>query len=270
MRICKATLLILIVVTAFAAVAAAQAKGKTNKRPAGKAATVKTPAPTPEPTPEAEPAAKRNERPNDSGIPPKPASPASDSIKFCYIFTRPGFTYSRVVVEHDESGKGQISFQKTSFDGPIVDPIELSAVTMKNLTEAIIALNFLDSEENYQHARDYSHMGNVEFSMKKAGRERTALFNWTENKNAKILMDEYRRISNEYTWRFEIDLARQNQPLLTPGLMESLGSYIDRKEISDQAHLVPFLTELSTDERLPLMARNRATRIIKAIEKAKK
>ena len=31
-------------------------------------------------------------------------------------------------------------------------------------------------------------------------------------------MDEYRRISNEYTWRFEI-AARENQPLQTPGLM---------------------------------------------------
>ena len=52
--------------------------------------------------------------------------------------------------------------------------------------------------------------------------------------------------------------------------MESIHSYLDRKEISDPAHLVPFLTQLSTDERLPLMARNRATKIIKAIEKPKK
>ena len=26
-------------------------------------------------------------------------------------------------------------------------------------------------------------------------------------------MDEYRRIANEYTWKFEIDVVRQNQPL---------------------------------------------------------
>lgn len=258
----------IVALTAFAATPSAQTpKGKTNKRPTVKAT---TPAPTPEATPEPVPT-KRNERPGDiaPAATPTPKVQSSGPI-YSYIFTRPGFTYSRVAVEHDDAGKGKISFQKSSFDEPIVDPIELSAVTMKNLTEALAGLNYLDSTEEYQHIRDYSHMGNVEFTLKSGVRERTTRFNWTENKIAKALMDEYRRISNEYTWRFEIDLARQNQPLMTPGLMESIDSYIDRKEISDPTNLVPFLTQLSTDERLPLMARNRATKIIKAIEKAAK
>ncbi len=255
----------IVALTAFAAFSSAQTKGKTNKRP-----TTPSPSPTPQPTPEPEPP-KRNGRPD-----PKPsATPApkvqSSGPHYSYVFTRPGFTYSRIVVEHDESGKGQISFQKTSFDEAIVDPISLSETTMKHITEALAEMNFLDSTDEYQFpGRDYSHMGNVEFTLKNSGRTRTTRYNWTENKNAKILMDEYRRISNEYTWRFEIDLARQNQPLLTPGLMESIHSYIDRKEISDPLHLVPFLTELSHDERLPLMARNRAAKIIKEVEKIKK
>ena len=243
-------------------------KGKTNKRPMVKA-TTPTPAPTPKATPDPEPP-KRNERPGDATPTPKPKAPSAGP-HYSYVFTRPGFTYSRVTVEHDDAGKGKISFQKSSFDEPIVDPIDLSVTTMKNLTEPLAALNYLDSADYYQFpGRDYSHMGNVEFTLKNAGRERTTRFNWTENKNAKVLMDEYRRISNEYTWRFEIDLARQNQPLLTPGLMETIDSYIDRKEISDPMNLVPFLTELSTDERLPLMARNRAIKVIKQIEKAAK
>ena len=83
-------------------------------------------------------------------------------------------------------------------------------------------------------------------------------------------MDEYRRISNEYTWKFEITIARQNQPLQTPSLMESIDSYLSRGEITDPPHLLPFLEELSNDERLPLIARNRATKLIKQIEKPKK
>ncbi len=257
----------IVAVTAFAATSTAQAKGKTNKRPTAPST---TPAPTPQPTPEPEPS-KRNGRPDAKPIATPTQKAQSTGPQYSYIFTRPGFTYSRIAIEHDESGKGQISFQKTSFDEAIIDPVSLSATTMKAITEALAEMNFLDSTDDYQFpGRDYSHMGNVEFTLKNAGRTRTARYNWTENKNAKILMDEYRRISNEYTWRFEIDLARQNQPLLTPGLMESLGSYIDRKEISDPVHLLPFLTELSHDERLPLMARNRATKIIKAIEKVKK
>lgn len=259
----------IVALTAFAAFSFAQTKGKTNKRPTVKVTTAAAPAPTPQPTPEPDPP-KRNERPGDAALTPTPKVQTSGPV-YSYTFTRPGFTYSRIAIEHDESGKGQISFQKTSFDEAIVDPISLSATTMKHITEALAEMNFLDSTDEYQFlGRDYSHMGNLEFTLKNAGRARTTRYNWTENKNAKILMDEYRRISNEYTWRFEIDLARQNQPLLTPGLMESLGSYIDRKEISDPLHLVPFLTELSNDERLPLMARNRATKIIKAVEKIKK
>ena len=83
-------------------------------------------------------------------------------------------------------------------------------------------------------------------------------------------MDEYRRISNEFIWKLEITTARVNQPLLTPGMMDTIDNYIGRDEISDPEHLLPFLTELSTDERLPLMGRNRALKLIKQIEKKKK
>ncbi len=263
--------MLIVAMTAFAAVIGAQTtKGKTNKRPTVKVTPPSTPAPTPQATPDPEPP-KRNERPGEVTTAPTPTPKGQSSgPHYSYVFTRPGFTYSRVTVEHDSAGKGKISFQKSSFDEPIVDPIDLSPTTMKNLTEALAALNYLDSTEEYQHARDYSNMGNVEFTLKNAGRERTMRFNWTDNKHARVIMDEYRRISNEYTWRFEIDLARQNQPLLTPSMMEAIDAYIDRKEISDPMHLVPFLTQLSTDERLPLMARNRATKIIKVIEKVKK
>jgi hypothetical protein len=64
--------------------------------------------------------------------------------------------------------------------------------------------------------------------------------------------------------------ARANQPLLTPGLMDLVDSYIKRKEISDPPHLLPFLTQLSSDERLPLIARNHAARLAKQIEKSQK
>ncbi|MBP9664460.1 MAG: hypothetical protein KBD94_07530 [Pyrinomonadaceae bacterium] len=56
----------------------------------------------------------------------------------------------------------------------------------------------------------------------------------------------------------------------TPGLMDTLASYYKRNELSDPPHLVPLLTELSTDERMPLMARNRASKLVEQIQKVKK
>lgn len=264
MRLLPIKLLILIAaLSAGVTVTISQTKKNAGKRPVAKA----TPAaePTPDNTADTKEPAKRNARSADQ---PAAAPPTVKIVPvYFYVFTRPGFTYSRIEIEHDEAGKGTISFQKSSFDEPIVDPIDLSAKTMANINEAVTALDFLASTEEYQYARDYSHLGNVEFRMKQNGRERTVKYNWTDNKHAKALMDEYRRISNEYTWRFEILLARDNQPLFTPGLVETMESYLKRNEISDPAHLVPFLTELSNDERLPLMGRNLASKLIKDIKR---
>lgn len=212
---------------------------------------------------------KRNERPGADKSISKNSTAGAAAPSFFYEFTRPGFSYGRIVIEHDEAGKGKISFSKDDQEEVITDPIALSPVTLAKISEALASMKFLDSTEEYQYARDYSHLGNVVFTLKRDGRERTAKYNWTENAGAKTLMDEYRRITNEYTWRFEISVARENQPLLTPGLVEVLDSYIRRDEISDPSHLLSFLTPLSTDERLPLMARNRAVKIIKEIEKQK-
>src|SRR5205085_7225359 len=129
------------------------------------------------------------------------------------------------------------------------------------------ALNFVSSADEYQTKMDHSNMGNVTLVRKQDGKERKTTFNWTENKDAMSLMNVYRAISNEYTWRFEILLARDTQPLLTPGLMDEIDQYMQRNEVADPPHLLPFLTELSNDERLPLMARNHASRIIKRIAK---
>ena len=189
---------------------------------------------------------------------------------YFYEFTRLGFTYERILIEHDEAGKGKISFNKSSFDEMITDPIQLTTVTMANLTSAFTELTFLSSNEHYQTERDHSNMGNVSITVKKDELTRTAKYNWTENKQAKFLMDEYRRIANEYTWRFEIAVSRENQPLQAPRLMTILAGYIKQKEISDPPHLVPLLNDLSTDERIPLIARDHAAKLVKQIEKTKK
>jgi hypothetical protein len=132
------------------------------------------------------------------------------------------------------------------------------------------ALNFLDSTENYQTARDYSNLGTMKFSMVKDGRTREATFNWTDNKEAKNLADEYRRIGQQFIWIFDINVARENHPLDAPRLLEALDSLIRRNEISDAAQMIPLLKELSEDERLPLIARNRATKMVERIEKSVK
>lgn len=256
--------------------------GQTRKRTPAKKTPVKTvqsqpvpAAPSPaEPSPvkkngrpEAGDAGKANKR-NDRGSDAKNAAVAIPS--YFYEFTQPDFIVSRVLIEHDESGKGKISFMKRGFDDLITDPIQLSSATVTRIDEALTTLNFLESSEDYQYEKDYSHLGNIRIRVAKGGRERTAKFNWTENKDAKLLADEYRKIGNQFIWMFDIEVARENQPLEAPKLLDSLDSMIRRKEISDPNQMTPFLQGLSNDERIPLIARNHASKIIKQIEKEKK
>lgn len=260
--------------------AAASAQKKNTKRAKASNAAAPAPAQTPAvseaPVPKTEErdaSHKRNARPQGSTQQTNGQTSGARRIAephYFYEFERPGFPYGRVLIEHDEDGKGKISFLKDGETELITDPIDLSAATMAKLRETFDALNFLDSNENYQHERDFTNMGNVTITLRRDGKARTAKYNWTDNKLAKALMDEYRRISNEYTWRFEMSVAVENQPLQTPSLMELMDRYITRGEISDPPHMLPILEAYSTNERLPLMARNRAAKIVKQIAKSTK
>lgn len=189
---------------------------------------------------------------------------------FYYEFTQPDFVVSRIIVTHDDDGKGEISFRKSGFMEMITEPIEISPTVMERIESALARLNFLESDENYQFEKDFSHLGNIKIRLTVGERSREAAFNWTENPDAKLLKDEYRRISNQFLWIFEIGVARENQPLESPRLMKSLDSLLKRNEVADSAQMLPFLRGLTDDERLPLIARNHAAKLAKQIERQKK
>lgn len=263
--------LFMLMVALPLAVFAQTSKRKTTKKTAKKPVVTATPQPMPETV--TDPPVKKNERENDSKTNSRDAGAVASKAQiyepvYIYTFDRPGFIYSNIKIEHDDTGKGRIWFKKDNFDEPFDDPVELSAPTVEKLKGAFTALNFIDSTEDYQYGKDFSNMGNVTITVNRTGKTRTAKYNWTENKHAKTLMDTYRAIANEYTWKFEFALARENQPLLTPGLIDALAGYLARNEIADPPHLLPFLTALSSDERLPLMARNHVRKIIERIEKS--
>ena len=254
--------------------------GQTGTKKGGNKAPVKTttttaPAkadPTPEP---ATVPGKRNERPGsapsqDDGQTTSGAKSNLADAPYFYEFTQPKFVITKITIRHDENGKGTLIFTKGEFDEPITEPVQLSRATLDKINGTLTALDYLNSTENYQYEKDYSHLGNIAFRFKKDGREREVHFNYTTNKNAKDLMDEYRRISNQIIWVFDMNVARENQPLNAPQQMDTLESYMQRGEISDPSQLVPFLRGLTEDERIPLIARNHAGKMVKQIEKEKK
>jgi len=65
----------------------------------------------------------------------------------------------------------------------------------------------------------------------------------------------------------DIAVARESQPLNAPKLMEEFETQLRRNGLSDPLQMVPLLEDISTDEHLPLIARNHALRLLKKINK---
>jgi hypothetical protein len=192
---------------------------------------------------------------------------AAASATYSYEFSQPEFYVRHIVIEHDASGRGKITFERLNEETPVVEPIGLSSLILSRLSDFWQALRFLESEENYQADKQFPHLGTMRIGMAQGTRKRTAEFNWSNNPSASALVSEYRRIADQAIFVFDISVARENQPLNAPKLMEYLESAMKRNWMSDPHQLIPLLKEISTDEHIPLIARNHALRLIKKIEK---
>lgn len=233
------------------------------------------PAPTPSPVGEiAENAeeplpVKRNDRPK--GDPPAETTSVTIQNKakaeYEYLFFQTNFALSRVLVRHNDLGKGTVEFMRSDQDDPVTEPIEISETALARINASLDELRFLESNESYQHEKDFSHLGTVRITFSRDEKKRTAEFNWTDNQFARSLAGEYRKIANQFIWQFDMTLARENQPLESPKLIARLDTYLKRNEISDPVQMLPLLSELANDERLPLIARNHTLRLIEQIKK---
>ena len=269
MQLLRSILIFSIAALLFAAAVSAQTKKQT--RPADKSPVVKAiPAASPSPEPIATPPSpKKNERPQSGNGSVKKSGPVAilrDPTYF-YEFAQPDFVVTKIVIQHDDAGAGTITFTKKLFGDTVTDPLTVSPEVMARINEAYAALNFLDSTESYQYEKDYSHLGVMTFKLKRGDKQRMTIFNYTTNKDAKILADEYRKLGNQFIWMFDITVARENQPLESPKLLDALDSQMRRNEMSDPSQLVPLLKSLTNDERIPLIARNHAGKLVERIEK---
>lgn len=215
---------------------------------------------------------KRNDRPQESASPSPPRhevtrDASSEARRYTYEFRQPEFMVNHVTIEHDQQGHGKITFERHGEEAPIIEPLELSATVLGRIFGFWSDLNFLDSTENYQAARNFAHLGTYRIGMENGVRHRTAEFNWSGNKAAWGLVNEYRRVGEQAILIFNLKLAREMQPLNAPQLLKEMEILLARNGLSDPPQLVPLLTELRTDEHIPLIARNQADRILKKIKK---
>ncbi len=188
--------------------------------------------------------------------------------QYFYEFEQPEFVVSHIQIEHDGVGRGRVKFVRKNDAEPITEPLKLSPSALQRIVALWDALRFLETEISYQSDKQFPHLGTSRLRMARRGRERAAEFNWTRNPDASALVNEYRRVADQALFVFEINLAREIQPLDSPKLISRLDTLLDKKNaLSDPKQLIPLLRDLSIDERLPLIARNHAGRLLKKIEK---
>ena len=211
---------------------------------------------------------KHNSRPQQ--VTPAPTANITgntDAVKYSYEFTQPKFYVKHIVIEHDANGRGTVTFERLNEDIPVTEPLELSPAAWTRIDAAWQGLRFLESNEDYQANKQFPHLGTMKIGMERGERKRVAEFNWTNNRDAETIVNEYRKAADQAILVFDIGIARENQPLNAPKLMETMEALLKRDGLSDPRQLLKLLQDVSTDEHVPLIARNHALRLIKQIEK---
>src|SRR5215216_3005792 len=212
---------------------------------------------------------KHNQRPQQvAGASAAAADTSAAVVKYSYEFSQPKFYIKHIVLEHDASGRGTVTFERLNEDTPIVEPLQLSSAALARIASSWQALQFLESDTDYQANKQFPHLGTMRIGMQRGDRRRVAEFNWTNNSAASTLVNEYRKAADQAILIFDISIARENQPLNMPKLMEAMESLLKRNALSDPKQLLKLLQDLSTDEHIPLIARNHALRLIKQIQKS--
>ncbi len=193
-----------------------------------------------------------------------------NAVHFVYEFEQPDFFVYFMHVEHDERGRGHIRFERRSDTEQLTEPFELSTAALERVKAHWANLRFLDSTAEYQGARHYPSQGKTRLTMRQGGRSRTAEFNYSQDSDAQGLANEYRRAADQALFVFELQVALESQPLETPKLINRLEMLIERNMLSDAKQLAPLIKQLTEDERVPLVGRNQAARILKKLEKSDK
>lgn len=192
----------------------------------------------------------------------------ANGVRYRYLFENERFTTPVQELEFDGAGQGKFRFQRKGND-EIVNDLSVSSAVLTQIQSLLDELNFLASNEEYQHKKDFSHLGTMTITYARGGRERTVKFNYTDNPSLNKLAEIFRNLATQETRVFELEVVRATDSLSTPAQLRFLESEMRGKRIADPQRFVPILEELKLDESIPLIARNHAERLLQMIKKGK-
>lgn len=192
----------------------------------------------------------------------------ANGARYHYLFENERFTTPLQEIVFDGQGQGTFRFKRKDSD-EIINKLEVSVSLLSQIQVLFDSLNFLVSTEDYQHKKDFSHLGSVTIGLARGGKERTVKFNYTTHELMSQLREVFQNLITQETRIFELETVRANDPLSTPAQLRMLESELRSKHIADPQRFVPILQDLKLDESVPLIARNHAERLLQTIKKGK-
>ncbi len=196
------------------------------------------------------------------------AVPAADPA-YRFLFENERFVVSLQEVLLTAEGKGQYRYQRKEMDEMVLTFVASPAV-MEEIRGLFAQLDFLHSSENYQHRRDFSHLGTITLAMRQDGAEREVRFNYSDRQQINQLVRLFRGLATQESRLFEIETVRANDPISTPAQLRLLEGELKSRTIADPRRFAPLLREMRLDEGIPLIARNHATRLLEQIDRLQK
>ena len=185
-----------------------------------------------------------------------------------YRFENQRFTTQLQELEFDASGHGVFRFKRKD-ETEIVNQLQVTATVLEEINSIFSELNFLSGSADYQHKKDFSHLGKTTISLRRGGKERVVILNYTENPAMSRLIQIFRNIATQENRIFEIETIRLSDSISIPAQLRLLEGEFKSGYIADPQRFVPLLNELKLDEAIPLIARNHAERLLQMIKKGK-
>jgi hypothetical protein len=191
---------------------------------------------------------------------------ASSSQSYRYLFENERFTIPLQEVTIDGHGRGSYRYKRKEMDEITLD-FTLSPRVLAEIRSLFRQSGFIDSNENYQHKKDFSHLGTITLTLREAERTRTARFNFTDHPLMLQLVRIFRGLVIQESRIFEIETVRETDPISTPAQLRFLESELKSKSVADPERFRPILLDMRNDESVPLIARNHAERLLQMISK---
>ena len=132
------------------------------------------------------------------------ATPASIEASYAYRFENARFPIPLIEINVAPDGSAALRFKRGESDDLIDLKLKLLPSTLSRLGLLFETSHFITSGEDYQHKKDFAHLGWITITMRQGERERTTRFNYTTHAEMKEVADIFRAIATQQIHLFDL------------------------------------------------------------------